>query len=381
MSAQATQPLAVSDAHTTPAAADPPVAAKGTPSNPYILGSRASKLALIQATLVQSALSAAHPGLSFAISTVSVEGDRNKVEALYILGGAGKALWTKELEVALVDGEVDMIVHSLKDVPTILPEGCELGAVMAREDPRDSLVVKEGLAYKTLEELPEGSVVGTSSVRRVAQLRRNFPHLVFQDVRGNLDTRMSKLDAPSGPYTALILARAGLARMSWSHRISSDLSAPSFLYAVGQGALGIEIRSSDSVTKALLRGVGDERTEWSTAAERAMLRVLEGGCSVPVGACTTFDGAELRLEGSVTSLDGSVHVQKEVTAPVSSLEGARKVGEECARLLVEAGAGEILEEIGKDRAKRVESVREEVVVKEQGHVQDIMREVGEKVSH
>ncbi|KZO99789.1 porphobilinogen deaminase [Calocera viscosa TUFC12733] len=344
-------------------------AVKGTQANPFVLGSRASKLALIQANLVMNALRHAHPSLAFTIATVSVEGDRNKSQALYLLGG--KSLWTKELEVALLDGEVDIIVHSLKDVPTTLPEGCVLGAVVAREDPRDSLVVKEGLGYKTLQDLPEGSVVGTSSVRRVAQLRRSFPHLLFQDVRGNLDTRMSKLDAPSGPYTALILAHAGLARMGWAHRISSDLSAPEFLHAVGQGALGIEVREGDKRMEQLLKGVGEETTEWCTAAERAMLRVLEGGCSVPVGAATSLQNissneseaivqAKLTLQGSVTSLDGSVHVQKTVERTVRSAQEAKSVGEECARLLVEAGAGSILEEIGQDRQGRAEKVTEEM---------------------
>ncbi|EJT98877.1 porphobilinogen deaminase [Dacryopinax primogenitus] len=326
------------------------VSINSTPSNPYIIGSRASKLALIQANLVLSSLRIAHPTQSFDILTVSVEGDRNKSQALYLLGG--KSLWTKELELELLGGGVDMIVHSLKDVPTTLPEGCELGAVLSREDPRDSLVVKSGLEYKTLEDLPQGSVVGTSSVRRVAQLKRTFPHLQFQDVRGNLDTRIAKLDAATGPYTALILARAGLVRMGWGERISSDLSAPSFLHAVGQGALGVEVRSGDQKVAELLRGVGDQATEWRTTAERAMLRVLEGGCSVPVGAHTVFQGQELTLLGSVTSLDGTVHVQREVVGVVSSEEEAREVGERCARLLVQDGAGEILKDIGKDREAR-----------------------------
>ncbi|KZT58412.1 hypothetical protein CALCODRAFT_494900 [Calocera cornea HHB12733] len=369
--------------------ADGPVSAKGSLANPYVLGSRGSKLALIQANLVLSALRAAHPSLAFTIATVSVEGDRNKSLALYLLGG--KSLWTKELEVALLEGEVDMLVHSLKDVPTLLPEGCALGAVPEREDPRDSLVVKEGLGYKTLEDLPEGSVVGTSSVRRVAQLRRSFPHLLFQDCRGNLDTRLAKLDAPASPYTALILARAGLVRMGWGGRISSDLSAPEFLHAVGQGAMGVEIREGDGGTMGLLKGVGDWRAEWGTEAERGMLRVLEGGCSVPVGAATAFTdvveeggsgkvlSATLTLQGSVTSLDGSVHVQKSLVQTVRSAAEARQVGEECARLLVEDGAGQILEEIGRDREGRREKVREGMAEAEAGRAAEVVAELGAKV--
>lgn len=149
-------------------------------SKPLVIGSRASILAQIQASIVERALQAAHPTHAFEIQLMSTEGDKNQSQALYLLGG--KALWTKELEVGLLDGSIDLIVHSLKDVPTVLPDGCELGAILQREDPRDALVMKKGLAWRRLEDLPEGSVVGTSSVRRVALLRRAFPHLVFRDV-------------------------------------------------------------------------------------------------------------------------------------------------------------------------------------------------------
>jgi hydroxymethylbilane synthase len=149
-------------------------------SKPIVLASRASTLAQIQTNIVLDALQKAHPGKTFSTSFMSTEGDRNQAQALYLLGG--KSLWTKDLEVALLEGEVDILVHSLKDVPTTLPPGCELGAITEREEPQDCLVVKTGLAYKTLQDLPDGSVVGTSSVRRVAQLRKSFPKLVFQDV-------------------------------------------------------------------------------------------------------------------------------------------------------------------------------------------------------
>lgn len=196
------------------------------------------------------------------------------------------ALWTKELEVALLSGQVDAIVHSLKDVPTEFPPGCELGAVLEREDPTDALVVKEGLSYTSLDEMPDGSVIGTSSVRRVAQLRRKFPRLKFADVRGNLGTRLKKLDAADNNYTALILASAGLIRIGLGHRITAAVASPTLYHAVGQGAIGVEIRAGDRRSRDIIGSLECWKTSWRTRAERMMLKVLEGGCSVPVG-CET----------------------------------------------------------------------------------------------
>jgi hydroxymethylbilane synthase len=196
------------------------------------------------------------------------------------------ALWTKELEVALLSGQVDAIVHSLKDVPTEFPPGCELGAVLEREDPTDALVVKEGLSYTSLDEMPDGSVIGTSSVRRVAQLRRKFPRLKFADVRGNLGTRLKKLDAVDNNYTALILASAGLIRIGLGHRITAAVASPTLYHAVGQGAIGVEIRAGDRRSRDIIGSLECWKTSWRTRAERMMLKVLEGGCSVPVG-CET----------------------------------------------------------------------------------------------
>ncbi|PWN44509.1 hypothetical protein IE81DRAFT_298817 [Ceraceosorus guamensis] len=253
---------------------------------------------------------------SFPITSMSTAGDHNQRSPLYVIGGDGKAIWTKELEVALSGGAVDAIVHCLKDVPTALPDGLMLGAIMEREDPRDALVVKKGLPYKTLDELPPGSVIGTSSVRRVAQLRRRYPELVFSDVRGNLNTRLSKLDAPNGPYTALVLAAAGLIRLNLTARITAFLSAPVLMYSVGQGALAIEVRTpppgADPRTNRearileMIRSISDWRATWRAEAERALLRELEGGCSIPVGVETRFaDHAEVegqRNEGEALRL-------------------------------------------------------------------------------
>lgn len=262
-----------------------------------------------------------HPGTPlrphvFPITSMSTAGDQNLRSPLYVIGGEGKAIWTKELEVALEQGGVDAIVHCLKDIPTALPKGLELAAVLEREDPRDAFVVKKGLPYKVLDELPVGSVIGTSSVRRVAQLRRRYPHLVFSDVRGNINTRLAKLDAPNGPYTALILAAAGLIRLNMHARITAFLSSPVLLYSVGQGSLAIEVRTPpegatpsdnrDARIKAMIQSIGDWRSTFRAEAERALLRELEGGCSIPVGVESRFsdhDQIEGQRSEAVTLVD------------------------------------------------------------------------------
>ncbi|KAL5534711.1 hypothetical protein ACEPAG_1175 [Sanghuangporus baumii] len=359
------------------------------PTLTFTLASRASQLAQIQTYIVRDALIEAFPSTSereyvFETEFMRTAGDKNQVQALYVLGGAGsggKSLWTEELEAALLmpapppaqgrdkftaadqgeeNGEdekprkrVDMLVHSLKDVPTILPPGCEIGAILERENPVDSLVVKQGLPYKSLDELPDGSVVGTSSVRRVAQLRRNYPKLQFADVRGNLNTRMAKLDAPDGLYSALILAKAGLVRLGMGGRITADVSAPILYHAVGQGALAVEIRAEDEEVQALCKALNHPPTEWCCCAERAMLKVLEGGCSVPVGAHTQIlTDEKLRITGTVTALDGSRHVEHTLEEAVSSAREAETAGEKLAKILIETGAREILDEIAKDKERR-----------------------------
>ncbi|KAG8721588.1 porphobilinogen deaminase [Ceratobasidium sp. 394] len=341
----------------------------------FTIGSRGSQLARVQAELVQNSLVGLHPNKTFDIHYLTTEGDRNQSQSLYLLGG--KAMWTKDLEVALFDRQIDMIVHSLKDVPTLLPEGGEIGAITQREDPRDCLVVKDGLSYRTLEELPDGTVVGTSSVRRVAQLKRKFPNLEFKDIRGNIDTRLKKLDNPEGPYSAIILARAGLERLGLGYRITATLGAPTLLHAVGQGALGIEIRADDTEVRELLAQIEDWRTAWSCKAERACLRVLEGGCSVPVGVTTLLEEHEddateqtgesvksmprpskLTLTGTVTTLDGSRHVQHTITTVVSSAEQAEEIGRDVARTLIASGAREILDDINREREARVQRERQ-----------------------
>ncbi|KAJ7785679.1 porphobilinogen deaminase, dipyromethane cofactor binding domain-containing protein [Mycena metata] len=333
----------------------------------FTLASRASELAQIQTNIVVAGLEALHPPSTessprFATSFMSTAGDRNQSQALYLLGG--KALWTKDLEVAMKDGSVDMLVHSFKDVPTVLPEGCVIGAILERENPVDSLVVKAGKPWKSLEELPAGSVVGTSSVRRVAQLRRNFPELKFLDVRGNLNTRMAKLDAEDGPYAALILAKSGMVRLGKGDRLTTDLGPPTLYHAVSQGALAVEIRSDDVEAMELCKQLTHRQTEWSCLAERACLRVLEGGCSVPVGVSTQLDDAgELKITGCVTSLDGGLHVEHTLKEKITGTEDAEAVGARLAKILIDNGAGKILADINKDRERRIgEAEAKEAVV-------------------
>jgi len=327
----------------------------------FTLASRASQLAQIQTNTVLASLHELYPpgkndsAPEFTASFMATAGDKNQSQALYLLGG--KALWTKELEVALKEGEVDMLIHCLKDVPTTLPDGCVIAGILEREDPVDSLVVKQGEKWKTLDDLPAGSVVGTSSVRRVAQLKRKYPDLKFLDVRGNLNTRLAKLDASDGPYTALVLARAGLLRLGLANRISSDIPPPTLYYAVSQGALAIEVRKNDTEAIELCKKLTHRETSWKCSAERACLRVLEGGCSVPVGVVSELfageNGEVLKLTGCVTGIDGKEHVEYTLETPVTSLEDAESVGEKVARILMDTGAKKILDEINADRDRRV----------------------------
>ncbi|EGW32728.1 uncharacterized protein SPAPADRAFT_60083, partial [Spathaspora passalidarum NRRL Y-27907] len=210
------------------------------------IGGRKSKLAVVQSEAVKAAIEAKFPSISCSILALSTLGD--KVQSLPLYAFGGKSLWTKELEVLLLQSideypQLDIIVHSLKDMPTNLPEEFELGCIFHREDPRDAIVMKAGSPYKSLAELPDGSIVGTSSIRRSSQLVKNYPKLKFESVRGNLQTRLGKLDDPENEYCCLILASAGLVRVGLGDRITANLD--DMYYAVGQGALGVEIRNGD----------------------------------------------------------------------------------------------------------------------------------------
>ncbi|KAI9346296.1 porphobilinogen deaminase, dipyromethane cofactor binding domain-containing protein [Obelidium mucronatum] len=331
------------------------------PSTELVIGSRKSQLAMIQTMHVKAILEERHPSTTFSVVGMTTTGDEVLNVALSKIGS--KSLFTKELEVALYDKTVDLVVHSLKDLPTQLPEGMVIGAIMKREDPRDAVVMKLGLHEKgvKLEDLPVGSVIGTSSVRRIAQLKRRFPGLVFQDVRGNLNTRLAKLDAADGPYSALLLAHAGLVRMNWHSRISQTLDPDTILHAVGQGALGIEIRGSDAVVQQVVGVLEDLETALRCIAERGFMRGLEGGCSVPLGVWTELTpisassstAYRLLLKGGVCSVDGSREIRDEAFVDVDlsqvaeSKARASQLGLDLSVKFIELGARDILVEIRK----------------------------------
>ncbi len=302
------------------------------------IGSRKSQLALVQTYWVQEQLQKHFPECSFEVHTMSTQGDKILDVALAKIGDKG--LFTKELEVGMLNNETDFAVHSLKDLPTRLPEGLMLGCVTERENPADALVVHEKHKDKQLETLPEGAIIGTSSLRRLAQLRHHFPHLQFKDIRGNLNTRLQKLD--EGGYDALILAVAGLHRLGMSDRIHQVIPGEVSLHAVGQGALGIECRTNDPEILTLIKALEHTPTAQRCAAERAFLRELEGGCQVPIGVNTHIDGENLTLIGMVASLDGQRLIKDSVTGAATNAE---QIGIDLAHRLREQGAQTILDEI------------------------------------
>lgn len=302
------------------------------------IGTRKSQLALVQTYWVQKKLEQHFPDISFEVEKISTQGDKILDVPLAKIGDKG--LFTKELEVGMLRNETDLAVHSLKDLPTNLPDGLVLGCVTERENPADALVLHEKHKDKKIDTLPEGAVIGTSSLRRLAQLRHHFPHLQFKDVRGNLNTRLAKLDG--GNYDALILAVAGLERLGMGDRIDQALPPEISLHAVGQGALGIECRAVDTNILDLLKVLEHTPTAQRCYAERAFLRELEGGCQVPIGVNTTIEGDRLTLIGMVASLSGDRLIKDSVTGPAIDAEN---LGIQLAEKLREQGAKEILDEI------------------------------------
>ncbi|EMC97956.1 hypothetical protein BAUCODRAFT_104864 [Baudoinia panamericana UAMH 10762] len=332
-----------------------PVSGQSSQKATFHVGTRASLLARVQTDEVVKALRAAWPDHLFEIHAMTTTGDKNQTTALHKFNE--KALWTQELEVLLQNGELDFIVHSLKDMPTQLPVDLQLGAVTKRRDPRDALVIKPSLVGKcrSLADLPEGSVVGTSSLRRTAQLKRRYPQLRYADVRGNLGTRLAKLDNPESEYAAIIIAVAGLDRLGMGDRITSYLSSShgGMLGAVGQGALGIESRRDDRRVEELLSRIGHERSTFATLTERSLMRTLEGGCSVPIGVETEWKTDELTdellMRAVVISLDGDEVAETETRKRILSRQDAEDFGFEVARQLVAKGADKILEKIQLNR--------------------------------
>ena len=317
------------------------------------VGSRSSQLAMIQTHTIIDHLQKLHPSITFEVITMKTIGDQVLDKPLPNIGQTN--LFTKELETALAAGQIDLIVHSLKDLPTTLPPGMQLAVIYKRDSPTDALILAPQYKGKTINDLPSGSVIGTSSLRRIAQLKRHFPNYQYKPVRGNLNTRLTKLDN-SGEYDALILASAGIERMGWKDRISQEFDSNLCLYAVGQGALAVETRSDDQLTLDIVSPLNDPETLLCCSAERKFLQVLGGGCSVPVGVQSKMEKDGFILVGGVFSLDGSEVVQgeigKELPSEYPSLDICRvfgeKIGEELARDLLTRGAKEVLEKARKE---------------------------------
>lgn len=305
-------------------------------SNQFVIGSRGSKLALAQSEQVRARLSLGNPDVNISIAIIKTTGDV-KTDPLSVIGGKG--VFTKELEDALLDKRIDIAVHSLKDLPTILPEGLVIAAISEREDPRDALVFPKAAddVSKRLRDLPVRAVIGTSSPRRLAQLKHLRPDLVIKDLRGNVDTRLRKLD--EGHYDAIILATAGLRRLGMEQRITATIPTDQMTPAVGQGAIGIQTRSDDERSVELVRTLDHEATRIACTAERALLRTLGGGCQLPIAAHGVVFHHELRVDGLVASRDGSQVVRDHISG---SSENAEQLGLELGKRLLERGAAGLL---------------------------------------
>lgn len=296
------------------------------------IATRESALALWQAEFIANRLREYYPGLTVNLLGMTTQGDRILGQSLAKIGGKG--LFVKELEAALLDGRADIAVHSMKDVPAQLPPHFAIAAIPSREDARDALISP---CYTCLEEMPAGSIVGTSSLRRESQLRALFPGLIIKSLRGNVQTRLKKLD--EGEFDAIILAAAGLIRLGLEARIRTYLSPQQSLPAVGQGALGIECLAKRQDLFMLLSPLNDRETAACIQAERAMNRRLNGSCQVPVGGYCTVDEGFLRLKGLVASPDGQRVMVAEANASINAAEG---LGMQVADLLLSEGAGELL---------------------------------------
>ena len=310
-------------AHPTPAANAP---------KKLVIASRESALAMWQARHIQSRLQALYPETEVTILGMTTTGDQILDTPLAKVGGKG--LFVKELETALADGRADLAVHSMKDVPMNLPEGFMLAATGEREDPRDAFVSNN---FASLEDLPDGSIVGTSSLRRQSQLQARFPHLIIESLRGNLQTRLRKLD--EGQYAAIILAAAGLIRLELGDRIRQYISPEQSIPAVGQGALGIEISASRTDLLTVLAPLNHVDTQLCVEAERGMSRTLAGSCTVPLGAYAVCENDQIRIRGFVASVDGK---QMLVETATGSRSNAEALGKQLADQLIAQGADKIL---------------------------------------
>ncbi|MFZ5644015.1 MAG: hydroxymethylbilane synthase [Bacillota bacterium] len=299
------------------------------------IGTRESRLAMWQAEWVAERIKEVRPDLVTSIVGMKTKGDNILDAALSKIGDKG--LFTRELEFAMLEGKVDMAVHSMKDLPTRLPEGLIIGAVCRREYPGDVLVSKSGAGIK---ELKEGAVIGTSSLRRIAQLKRIRPDLNMVNVRGNLITRLRKLDEQD--IDALVLAYAGMVRLGFKDRITDKISFEFILPAVGQGAIGIEAREEDTEMIEILKSIEHEPTRLAVSAERSLMKRLEGGCQIPVGALAVLDNEEIVMEAMVADLEGKNIVRMTMSGPLTDPEG---LGIRLAEAMLDRGAEEILKKV------------------------------------
>ncbi|MDP2556418.1 hydroxymethylbilane synthase [Photobacterium damselae subsp. piscicida] len=302
---------------------------------PIRIATRKSPLAMWQAEFVKAELEKAHPGLVVELVPMVTKGDVVLDTPLAKVGGKG--LFVKELEVAMLEGRADIAVHSMKDVPVEFPQGLGLVTICEREDPRDAFVSNR---YNSLEELPQGSIVGTSSLRRQCQLRSQRPDLIVKDLRGNVNTRLRKLD--DGEYDAIILACAGLKRLKMDARIRAAIAPETSLPAVGQGAVGIECRLDDTRVRDLLAALNHQETATRVLCERAMNNRLQGGCQVPIGSYAELQGNQIWLRALVGEPDGSQIVRGEISG---SANDAEALGTQLAEQLLADGAKPILERL------------------------------------
>lgn len=300
------------------------------------IGTRASALALWQANWVKDELEKRYPELEVTLTKIKTQGDKILDVPLAMVGGKG--LFVKEIQEAMLRGEIDIAVHSMKDVPTFFPEGTGLRCITEREDPRDILVLKKGC--KSFDEIPQGGRIGTSSLRRKSQLLSLRPDLQMIDIRGNVQTRIDKLTEDN--LDAVVLAAAGMHRLGFSDQIGAYLDPKICLPAIGQGALGLESRLADDKINALIDFFNHPETAAAVSAERAVLATLEGGCQVPIAAFGTVDGDRLELTALVSSCDGQQIIKKTVTCAVADAEAT---GVALAKQMLEAGAGPILNEV------------------------------------
>jgi hydroxymethylbilane synthase len=299
------------------------------------IGTRASLLAMAQSTNIKNLIEARYPDVKVELVKIVTKGDKILDVPLAKVGGKG--LFVKEIEDAMLQQEVDIAVHSMKDVPAELPEELHLGIITKREDPRDAFISND---FKTLADLPQGARVGTSSLRRKSQLGLMRSDLIISDLRGNLDTRLRKLDEKQ--YDAIILAAAGLNRLKMSARVASFFNPTDMLPAVGQGAVGIELRKADTELLVSLSFLADETTAVAVRAERSFLHRLEGGCQVPIGAFAELEGSQLTITGLVASVDGSKMIKRQMIGDVADAEN---LGTKLAEELLANGGGAILAEV------------------------------------